>query len=41
VLLARPGTGPLFAAHHIDAAMAKVKLMDLQETVQVCVCVCV
>lgn len=35
MLIARPGTGPLFAARHIDAAMAKVRLMDLQETVQV------
>lgn len=35
VLLARPGTGPLFAARHIDAAMSKVRLLDLQETVTV------
>lgn len=35
-LRARAGTGPIFAEHHIDAAMGKVRLMDLQETVQVC-----
>lgn len=35
VLKKRTGTGPVFAEHHIDASMAKVRLMDLQETVQV------
>eukprot|EP00878_Enallax_costatus_P043116 GHUV01050819.1.p1 GENE.GHUV01050819.1~~GHUV01050819.1.p1 ORF type:complete len:130 (-),score=18.48 GHUV01050819.1:187-576(-) len=35
VLMDRPGSGPLFAKHHIAACMAKVSLLDLQETVQV------
>jgi hypothetical protein len=35
VLRTRVGSGPIFAEHHITASMAKVRLMDLQETVQV------
>jgi hypothetical protein len=35
VLLNRPGSGPVFARQHIAACMAKVQLMDLQETLQV------
>uniref|UniRef100_A0A383VXV8 Beta-Casp domain-containing protein n=1 Tax=Tetradesmus obliquus TaxID=3088 RepID=A0A383VXV8_TETOB len=36
VLLNRPGSGPVFARQHIAACMAKVQLLDLQETVKVC-----
>lgn len=35
VLMDRPGSGPLFAKHHIAGCMAKVSLLDLQETVEV------
>lgn len=35
MLRTRVGSGPIFAEHHITASMAKVRLMDLQETVQV------
>jgi hypothetical protein len=35
VLQNRPGSGPVFARQHIAACMAKVQLMDLQETLQV------